>query len=111
MSKFKSRAATKAAQWTMGLGLGTILIFPILVIFTSVLRPILDKVSGENTGISIGFGILAFSLILSVSALSTGFYAYRKGDRSSTLWAGLIPALVVAAFWVFMIIGEFLFPH
>ena len=95
----------------MSLGLGTILIFPILGIFTSVLRPMLDKAGGENTGASIGFGILAFSLILSVSALVTGFYAYRKGDRSSMLWVGLVPALVVAAFWVFMIIGELMFPH
>lgn len=109
--KSDRRPKTKITSWAMWLGLSTILIFPALGIFASAIRPIIDKTAGENIGIPIGFGFGIFSLVLSISALAVCVIAYRKGERSSTLWLGFIPAIITGAFWIFMVIGEFIFPH
>ena len=111
ISKFKEAPKTKTVWWAMWLGLSTIFIMPVLGIFASVIRPIIDKVSSENIGIPIGFSVGVLSLALSVSAIAVGICAYKKGERSSILWIGLVPAILVGAFWIFMIIGEFIFPH
>ena len=111
ISKFKEKPRTKTAWWAMGLGLATILVYPLLGIFAAVVRPMIDKASNENVGAVAGFGSMIVALILSVSALVTGVCAFKKGERSWVLWVGFVPAILVGAFWVFMIIGEFIFPH
>ena len=111
ISKFKEKPRTKTAWWAMGLGLGTILVIPMLGIFAAVIRPIIDEASSENVGTTVGFGAGFVSLILSVSALVAGVRAFKKGERSWVLWLGFVPAIAVGAFWVLMIIGEFIFPH
>ncbi len=111
ISKFKEKPRTKTAWWAMGLGLGTILTGPLLSIFVAVIRPIIDKASGENVGAAIGFNLGIVSLILSVFALVTCIRAFKKGERSWVLWVGFVPAILSGAFWIFMIIGEFIFPH
>ena len=117
ISKFKEKPRTKTAWWAMGLGLATIFGGPLLGIFAAFVRPIIDKASmvgrasSGNVGAAMGFGSGVISLILSVSAIITGVRAYKKGERSWVLWAGFVPAILVGAFWVFMIIGEFIFSH
>ena len=111
ISKFKEKPRTKTAWWAMGLGLSSILIFPFLGIFTAFIRPIIDKASSENIGAAVGFGSMIVILILLISALVTGVRAFIKGERSWVLWVGFVPAILVGAFWIFMIIGEFIFPH
>lgn len=112
ISKFKEKPRTKTAWWAMGLGLATILGGQMLLgIFTAVIRPMIDKASNENVGATIGFGVMIFALALSVSALVAGVRAFRKGERSWVLWVGFVPAILTGAFWAFMIIGEFIFPH
>jgi len=112
ISKFKEKPKTKTAWWAMGLGLATILVVQVLLsIFAAVIRPMIDKASNENIGATIGFSVMIFALVLSVSALVAGILAYRKGERSWVLWAGFVPAILTGAFWIIMIFGEFLFPH
>lgn len=111
ISKFREKPRTKTAWWAMGLGLSTFLIGPMLGIFVAVLRPIIDRASSENTGAAIGFNAGLFALILSIVALVVCIRAYKKGERSWILWVGFVPAILTGAFWIFMIIGEFLFPH
>lgn len=111
ISKFKEKPKTRTAWWAMWLGLSTVLIGPILGIFAAVLRPIIDKASSENIGINIGFGVMVFSLLLFVAALVAGVRAFKKGERSWVLWIGFIPAILVGVFWIFMIVGEFIFPN
>lgn len=115
ISKFKEKPKTKTAWWAMWLGLGSLLIPLILGIFTTVIRPIIDPVSmvgRESNGIfGMGFGSGVIALILSASTIITGVRVFKKGERSWVLWAGFVPAILVGAFWVFMIIGEFVFPH
>jgi hypothetical protein len=111
ISKFKEKPITKTAWWAMGLGLSTILSGPLLGIFTAVVRPMIDRTISENAGAAIGFGLMIVVLILSISALVLGVLAFGKGERSWALWVGFVPAILVAAFWVFMTIGEFIFPH
>ena len=111
ISKFKERPKTKTAWWAIRLGLGTLLCFPLLGIFASVIRPMIDKASSENAGAAVGFSLMIVLLIFSVSALVTGIRAFKKGERSWVLWIGFVPAILTGAFWIFMIIGEFIFPH
>jgi uncharacterized membrane protein YhaH (DUF805 family) len=111
ISKFKEKPKTKTAWWAMSLGLGSILIFPFFGIFTAVIRPIIDKASSETVGAVVGFGSMIVALIILVSALVIGVRALKKGERSWVLWVGFVPAILVGVFLVFMIIGEFIFPH
>jgi hypothetical protein len=109
ISKFKEKP--KTVWWVMGLGLSSILVFPFFGIFAAVIRPIIDKASSEIVGAVIGFGSMIVALILIVSALVIGVRAFKQGERSLVLWVGFVPAILVGAFWVIMIIGEFIFPH
>lgn len=111
ISHFKEKPRTKTAWWAMRLGLSTILVVPILVIFAAVFRPIIEKASGEIAGAAAGLTTILFSFVLSVAALVAGIRAYRKGERSWVLWIGFVPAILVGAFWVFVIIGEIMFTH
>jgi hypothetical protein len=111
ISKFKERPKTKTAWRAAWFGLVTLLIPPMLDIFAAVIRPIIDRVSSENTGAAIGFASGIAALILSISAIAACVNAFKKGERSWFLWAGFIPAVLTGVFWVFVIVGEFIFPH
>ena len=111
ISKFKEKPRTKTAWWAMGLGLATILVYPLLGIFIAVIRPMIDKAISENVGAAIGFSSIIVSTILLVSALVTSILALRKGERSWVLWVGFVPAILAGAGLVVLIIGEFIFPH
>ncbi len=111
ISHFKEKPKTKIAWWVMGLGLATFLVPPFLGIFTAVIRPMIDEASSENIGAAVGFGAAALALGLSVAALVIGRRAFKQGERSWVLWLGFIPAMLIGAFWVLMIVGEFIFPH
>lgn len=112
ISTFREKPKTTTAWWAMGLGLGTLLLAgPTLGIFAAVIRPMIDQVSGEQVGAVIGFGLAAVALALPVIALVAGIRALKKGERSWVVWVGFVPAILVSAFWVFMIVGEFVFPH
>lgn len=111
ISKFKERPKTKTVWWAMGLGLSTIFIFPVLGIFATVIRPLIAKATSGNVGVPTGFLSGVLGLVLSISAIVVGIKAYRKGERSWVLWVGFVPALLIGTFWVFMFVGELLFPH
>lgn len=111
ISHFKEKPKTKTAWQAMYLGLATFLAVPFIGIFAAVIRPIIDKVSNENIGAVIGFLIGPLVLILPVFALIYSIRAFKQGERSWVMWVGFIPAILVAVFWVFMIVGEFVFPH
>lgn len=111
ISHFRERPKTTTAWWAMGLGLATFLCFPLLGTFAAVVSPLLERSLSERTGTIIGFGVAIFSLLFPIAALVMGIRAYRKGERSWVMWTGFVPAMLVCAFWVFMIVGEFVFPH
>lgn len=106
-SLFRETPKTKVGWWAMWLGLSPILTMPLLGIFASVVRPMIDKASTEHIGALIGFciGILFFAL--SLLALTAGIIAYKKGERSWGIWVGFIPAILL----LIMLVGEFVFPH
>lgn len=112
ISKFKEKPKTKITWWAMYLGLTTMLGGPVLGIFASVIRPMIDEAgNNENIGRVVGFIVMIGALVLLISALVTSIRAFKLGERSWVLWIGFIPAMLASAFWLFMIIGEFLFPH
>jgi len=111
ISHFKEKPQTKIGWWTMGLGLATVVIGPMLGIFTALLRQIVDKESVTSQNFALGFTGGLFGLILAVATYVSFARAFKKGERSWVLWVGLVPAVLIGAFWIFMIIGEFIFPH
>jgi len=111
ISKFREKPKTKTAWWAMGLGLAAIFGGPMLGTFAAVIRPAIDKMFNEKVGIAVGFGVMFAVFAVAVSALVASVRAFKKGERSWVLWVGFIPAILAGAFWVFMLIGEFLFPH
>jgi len=111
ISEFKRKPKTKTAWWAMGLGLGTVLLGPILGVFAAFIRPAIDRVSSESIGSAAGFGLIIFVVLLFASALATSIIALRNGERSWVLWIGVVPVILVAQTGIFMIIAEFIFPH
>jgi hypothetical protein len=111
ISKFKENPKTKTAWRAMGLGLAALLMPQFLGIFAAVIRPAIDKASNENIGAAVGFCLMAAAFIITVLALVIGSKAFKKGERSWVLWVGFVPAILIGVFWIFMIVGEFIFPH
>lgn len=82
------------------------------MVFSPLLfRPLIDEASSENVGAVAIFGSMIIAFVLSISALVTGFRVFKQGERSWVLWVGFIPAILAGLFWIFMIMGEFIFPH
>lgn len=79
ISKFKEKPKTKIGWWAMGLGLGSILI----------------------TMVSATPGA-----IIALAAVIVGIIAFIKGEHSWAVWFGFVPALLYAAFYVYMFVGE-----
>jgi len=115
VSYFGEKPKNKIVWKAMYLGLGSLFIPPALGIFSIVIRCITDPISMEGrtdyVGMSMGFGGVILALILSISALRVNVQVYKMGERSWVMWLGLIPAIVIGIFWIFMIVGEILFPH
>ncbi len=111
ISEFKGKPKTKTARRVIALGLGTVLGSLILGIFTAVVRPMIDRTSGENVGTVVGFSLMIVLLMLALVAIITGVRAFKKGERSWVLWLGFIPAILNGAMWLLMVMGEFIFPH
>jgi hypothetical protein len=111
ISEFNELPKTMLAWWTMGLGASLIFIGPILGIFAALIRPMIDNLISERVGATVGFVVIALLLLMIISAIITGSISLKKGKRSWVVWIGFIPALLAVAFLVFMILGEFIFPH
>ena len=94
----------------MWLGLASVLVFPALGFFGTVIGPLLGPL-GRMFGFSLGLVVAMSGVVLSVAALVTSVRAYRAGERSPALWIGLVLAVLVALFWGFMVVGELVFPH
>jgi len=101
----------KLARWTMVLGLAAIFVsFIALCIFNSALRPMINEAfNNMNAGGTVGFVVGILALALSISALVTGFRAFKKHERSWALWLGFVPAVLIFLFWFLGFISEFLF--
>jgi hypothetical protein len=50
-------------------------------------------------------------LVLAVSALTVGVFAFRRGERSRLMLAGFVVAVIIGGFWIFFALGEVLAPH
>lgn len=93
-------------------GLTALLIIPFITILNPFLRRLLDPVSfNPNRGLSPGITGALLSFGFSIATIILFIKNRRLGDRSLISWAGFFPALLVACFWIFMIVGEILFPH
>ena len=109
VSHFNEKPTSRVAWWALGLGLGSLLVMPGLGIFASVIRPFLSSIVGDTISGYIGFGVGALALAVSIAAVFVGFHAIRRGELSWAVWLGFVPSTFVAAFWLIMLIGEFLY--
>jgi hypothetical protein len=92
---------TKTNWWPMWLGLGAVIIGPVLGII-NLSNQNGSQPSGENSVASApNLGI--FSFLLSIIALVVGIMALKKGQRSVAVWSGF--GLAVVAFSYFAYIG------
>ena len=83
LNQFSDRPRTKAAWWSLGLGLSAL-----LVLLASSVLPDADVSWGDlNVRPSV-------VLVLGISALATGVTAFRRGDRSFVVWIGLVPGML-----------------
>ncbi len=82
-TSFSDRPGTKVARWSMGLGLGAV-----LLLLSSMVLPDADLTLGELNVVP------ALVLALGLSALVTGIVAYRRGERSFAVWLGLVPGVL-----------------
>jgi hypothetical protein len=114
LSRFKEKPKTKIGWRVLYLGLSTLLIPPLFGFSGTIIRLLIDKVSvnpNASIGIPMGFNGALISLALSIFTIITGVRALKIGERSWAIWLGFIPAILVAIFWIFMFVGEIIFPH
>lgn len=111
LSKFNEKPKTKTAWLAMWLGIFTFFVPSFLGISAAVIVPLIRRISSDTIASSIGLSFAVLALGITFVALVAGIRAYRFGERSWVLWIGFIPAILISCFWVFMIIGEFIFPH
>jgi uncharacterized membrane protein YhaH (DUF805 family) len=111
LSKFEDSPKTKIGWGAMWLGLSTIFIMPLLGIFGAILSPMITVSLGERFQLWTGIILEILIVALLVSAVTVGIRAFRKGERSWLFWLGFTPAILSTVFFIFMIVGEFIFPH
>ncbi len=104
-----NKAAVRRVMW---FGLASLLA-PLLGVANGIFRRFFDPVSVNDGGIRIPMGLsgVVLALMFSITAIAIGARAYKQGERSWVLWVGFVPAVLVALFWTFMIVGELLFPY
>lgn len=94
------------------MGLLSIAVVPFLGLLNALFRIVFDPASFQPSTLfyPVMVGVL-FSLGFAIATL-VDFIQYRKmGERSWKMWVGFIPAFLVFCFWMFMIVGELVFPH
>jgi cytochrome c biogenesis protein CcdA len=111
ISHFRDKPKTKITWWAFGLGILPLFSGPILGVMAAVVVPFIAKNTSEGVGSAIGFSVGILTLAITIAALICGTIAFRRGERSWVMWFGFIPAILAGCFWVFLIAGEFLFPH
>lgn len=111
VSHFSDNPVHRLTWWALGLGLPTLLLGPLLGLSASVVLPAIARAWGNATGRSFGINFGLFAFMLTIAAIVVGSISLRRGERSWALWLGFIPALLSGAFWVFMLVGELVFPH
>uniref|UniRef100_A0A7C4XV67 DUF4064 domain-containing protein n=1 Tax=candidate division WWE3 bacterium TaxID=2053526 RepID=A0A7C4XV67_UNCKA len=110
-SSFEQGPSSGMGWWAFSLSLVAFLSGPLLGIFASVVRPVLDVATSENIGQVFGFlfGVLILATIVASFALS--LISFQKGERSWAVWFALVVSSLAVCFLLFMLIGEFAFPH
>jgi uncharacterized membrane protein YidH (DUF202 family) len=100
--RFLSWPRTRLGWWAVGLSLA-VLLLPLL---TALVNVLLTSLSG---GISTGVGMFGLLMVLcGIAGGITGLIAVvRSQERSILVWG----AILVGLFCLFLIAGEFLFPH
>lgn len=108
ISKFKEMPKTKVAWWAMILGLGPVLLGPILGVIAALLSSIINK-ADEAVGGAIGLCAVFIPLIFVIAAIITSVCAFVKGERSWVVWARFIPAILGGTLNIFLF-GQLIFP-
>jgi hypothetical protein len=101
-SPFWRLPGSRLSWWAVGLGLGY-LVFNIVNMTIIALRSALPE-TNRVVMINFGFVMLLLGLAAGVTALIA---ILQKHERSWAVWLALLPGV----FTLFLIVGEFAFPH
>lgn len=113
VSKFKEDPKLPVTKKAMWFGIGSFVWAFVVVNVPYWITMYYRDIKGKEVPISpwIGLSLIFVELILAIVALNFGMKGYKQGERSWVLWIGLVPAILVALFFVIFIVGEFVFPH
>ncbi len=108
--KTSDKPGTRSAWQPLILAIAAALVPPALGLVDLVLRPLLDPASVNPAAGFRGGGVagLLISLALSILAIITGFRLLQAGERSWVVWAGIVVALLVASFWIILVVWRIL---
>jgi hypothetical protein len=95
---FKKKPKLAITWWATVLGLLALLEFPLLGIYSLIKKTLGAVELGPSVGI--------VGIIVTTAAVVLGTIAFKKGERSWVLWVGFGPALLLGAFWLFMLMAE-----
>ncbi|OGF29552.1 hypothetical protein A2533_04965 [Candidatus Falkowbacteria bacterium RIFOXYD2_FULL_35_9] len=113
-NKLKDKKVPVKSWLVLLLSFCAVLIVPILGFFTSITRQIFDPESVNPSRTILGeagFASFLLSSIISIFAITKGVNTLRQGNKSWAVWTGIFLAVLVLAFWIFMVIGEIANPH
>lgn len=111
ISTFKQTPKTKVGWAAFFLSVISILSGPILGISAAFIVPSVSEASSEVIGQLFGSSmiIILFGIIIAMTIFS--IKAYRTGERSWAVILALVLSALSCLFWVFMLVGEIVFPH
>lgn len=111
ISTFKETPKTKIGWSAFILSLVAIFSGPILGISAALIVPSLDNAMGERIGQIFGFSLMIVMFGVLVAMLVCSIKAFRAGERSWAVMLSLVFSVLSVLFWLFMLVGELLFPH
>lgn len=95
----------------MGLTLGAVTAsFIALIVLNTGLRSWLDEaLNNQNAAETVSFVIGLIALAFSVSGIISNIKAFKTGDRSWSVWVGLVLSIVLSIFWLTAFVVELFF--
>lgn len=111
ISTFRESPKTKYGKVAFVLSVISICSGPILGISAALIVPSIAKVVSERVGQVFGFMLMIVMVCVLVTLVFCSLKAYRAGERSWQVMVAVALSALTVLFWVFMLVGELLFPH
>ena len=108
LSSFKEAPATKCGWTAFILSIISLLSGPILGISAAVFVPFIADNFSDKVGQIFGFSLMIIMFVVLITTFVCSIRAFVKKDRSWAVIVALTFSSLSVAFWILMILGEFL---